>query len=87
MLEIRNLSAGYGGTPILQDISLAFPAGKVTVLAGPNGCGKSTLLKAIAGILPASGECLLEGGQDPSYGFQQRGSCPPPENVCWKALL
>ena len=61
MLEIRNLSAGYDGNPVLQDISLAFPAGKVTVLAGPNGCGKSTLLKAIAGILPASGECLLDG--------------------------
>ena len=72
MLEIRNLSAGYGGNPVLQDISLAFPAGKVTVLAGPNGCGKSTLLKAIAGILPASGECLLEGASLNSLPSRQR---------------
>ena len=61
MLEIRNLTAGYGEQPVLRDISLQFPAGKVSVLAGPNGCGKSTLLKSIAGILPAAGEIFLEG--------------------------
>ena len=61
MVEIRNLTAGYPGNPVLQNISLSLPAGKVTVLAGPNGCGKSTLLKAVAGILPSAGEILLEG--------------------------
>lgn len=61
MLEIRNLSAGYEGAPVLRDISLSVPAGKVTVLVGPNGCGKSTLLKALAGILPATGSVTLEG--------------------------
>ena len=61
MLEIRNLSAGYPGNPVLKEISLTFPTGTVTVVAGPNGCGKSTLLKAMAGILPASGEILLNG--------------------------
>lgn len=61
MLEIKNLSAGYPGTPVLQDISLSIPAGAVTVIAGPNGCGKSTLLKALIGILPASGSAALDG--------------------------
>jgi len=61
MLEIRNLSAGYPGHPVLRDVSLTFPAGNLTVVAGPNGCGKSTLLKAIAGILPSTGEFFLEG--------------------------
>lgn len=61
MLEIRTLSSGYSGKPVLNDISLSFAAGTVTVLAGANGCGKSTLLKALAGILPASGEILLDG--------------------------
>ncbi|MBP3685169.1 MAG: ABC transporter ATP-binding protein [Oscillospiraceae bacterium] len=61
MLEIRNLSAGYGENPVIEEISLAFPKEKVTVLAGPNGCGKSTLLKAAAGILESRGEVLLEG--------------------------
>ena len=63
MLEIRNLTAGYDGTPVLSDIDLAIPAGKVTVIAGPNGCGKFTLLKALAGILPARGTLLLDGAE------------------------
>ena len=54
MLEIQNLSSGYPNHPVLQNISLTFPKGSVTVIAGPNGCGKSTLLKALAGILPSS---------------------------------
>lgn len=61
MLEIRNLSAGYPGNPVLQDISLTFRQGSVNVIVGPNGCGKSTLLKALTGILPASGSVKLEG--------------------------
>ena len=61
MLEIRNLQAGYKGRPVLKDISMSIPRGKVTVIAGPNGCGKSTLLKALAGILPAEGSAALDG--------------------------
>ena len=61
MLEIRKLSAGYSGAPVLEDISLAMPEGTITVIAGPNGCGKSTLLKALTGILPVSGTVLLDG--------------------------
>jgi len=61
VLEIRKLSAGYSGAPVLEDISLAMPEGTITVIAGPNGCGKSTLLKALTGILPVSGTVLLDG--------------------------
>lgn len=61
MLEIKQLTAGYPGNTVLKDISLTFPRGTVTVVAGPNGCGKSTLLKAMVGILPASGKILLDG--------------------------
>ncbi len=57
MLELRNITAGYGETMILRNISLDFPEGTVTAVLGPNGCGKSTLLKAAAGLLPvAAGE-------------------------------
>lgn len=59
MFEIQNLSSGYPNHPVLQNISLTFPKGSVTVIAGPNGCGKSTLLKALAGILPSSGSLTL----------------------------
>ena len=62
MLEIRNLTVGYTGRPVLQDVGLTIPDGKVTVLLGPNGCGKSTLLKALCGILPPKGgEVVLDG--------------------------
>lgn len=61
MLEIRNLSTGYPGNPVLKDICLTLPRGAVNVIVGPNGCGKSTLLKALAGILPASGSVTLNG--------------------------
>jgi len=61
MLEIRNLSTGYTGNLVLQNLSMSFPAGAVTVIAGPNGCGKTTLLKALTGILHASGSAVLDG--------------------------
>lgn len=72
MLEVRNLSAGYPGNPVFSNISLIFPKGTVTVVAGPNGCGKSTLLKAMAGILPASGEVFLNGETISSLPPRQR---------------
>ena len=50
------------GTPILQDLSLTIPDGKLTVITGPNGGGKTTLAKIIAGIeAPLSGRILLDG--------------------------
>ena len=62
MLEIQNLTAGYGRQEILHNISLMAPAGAVTVLVGANGCGKSTLLKTIAGIhSPTGGQIHLDG--------------------------
>ena len=61
MLELRNVTAGYGEKLILHDISLDFPPGTVTAILGPNGSGKSTLLKAAAGLLPiASGAVVAE---------------------------
>ena len=61
MLEIQNLQAGYPGRLVLQEISAHFPAGKVSVVLGPNGCGKSTLIKALCGVLKAKGQALWDG--------------------------
>lgn len=72
MLEIRNLTAGYPGHPVLSHVTLTIPRGMVTVLAGPNGCGKSTLLKALAGVLPAQGEITLEGQPLHSLSSRER---------------
>lgn len=61
-LATEALSAGYGGAPVVRDVSLEVPDGALTVLVGPNGCGKSTLLKTMARILPPQeGAVRLDG--------------------------
>ena len=47
ILEIKNLSCGYGDKPIILGFSLQLFSGETLAITGPNGCGKSTLLKAI----------------------------------------
>ncbi len=62
MIELKNVSVGYGKKEIINGLSLAFENGCLTAIIGPNACGKSTLLKAVAGILPlTSGEVTLDG--------------------------
>lgn len=61
-LDARALSAAYGASVVLHDVSLLVPQRRLTVLAGPNGSGKSTLLSLLARILkPAHGAVLLDG--------------------------
>ena len=62
MIELKELRAGYGTFEVLHGISIAFPPGQVTAIAGPNGCGKTTALKLVNGLLsPASGDILING--------------------------
>ncbi|MGH9191948.1 MAG: ABC transporter ATP-binding protein [Acidimicrobiales bacterium] len=62
LLEVRNLSAGYGGSVVVRDLSLSVAPGEVVALLGPNGAGKSTTLMTVAGLLPAlGGELRLLG--------------------------
>ena len=62
MLEIENLSAGYGEALVLRDFSCRIDSGKVTALMGRNGMGKTTLMKTIMGLIRAqSGQILFDG--------------------------
>jgi ABC-type branched-subunit amino acid transport system ATPase component len=58
------LTAGYGGTPVVNRVSLAVPGEQVTLVIGPNGSGKSTLAKALAGVIPKMGGCVTLDGED-----------------------
>jgi iron complex transport system ATP-binding protein len=61
-LRANALTVGYGGAPVVRDLSLTIGDGQVTTIVGPNGCGKSTLLRTMARLLkPTSGEVLLDG--------------------------
>lgn len=57
----RSVTAGYGKSKIVEDISFSLERGSLVGILGANGSGKTTLLKAVCGILPHSGACLLEG--------------------------
>lgn len=62
LLEIRSLSAGYGGQTVLRDVSLEVDQGEFIAVVGPNGHGKTTLMRAISGLVrPLSGQILLAG--------------------------
>lgn len=51
-LRTHHLRVGYGGGPVIADLSFTVPEGKFTAVIGPNGCGKSTLVKSLSRVLP-----------------------------------
>ncbi|TCT12456.1 amino acid/amide ABC transporter ATP-binding protein 2 (HAAT family) [Tepidamorphus gemmatus] len=62
MLELKNVTGGYGRITILNGTSFEIPRASITTIIGPNGAGKSTVFKAIFGLLTIhSGQILLEG--------------------------
>jgi branched-chain amino acid transport system ATP-binding protein len=62
MLELKNVSAGYGTFQALFDVSLSVNAGEAVAVIGPNGAGKTTLLRAISKLINvSSGDIAFEG--------------------------
>ena len=60
-LQVHDLSAGFGRTEVLHDLSFEAPHGETLGLIGPNGAGKTTLLRCLAGLLPYRGRVTLDG--------------------------
>ena len=56
MLRLVSVTAGYGATVVLHQVSLDVQPGQLWALLGPNGAGKSTVVKVALGMLPSSGE-------------------------------
>ena len=62
VLQVDGLTAGYGGPPGIDNVSIVARRGAITAIVGPNGAGKSTLLKAIAGLIrPTAGKVMVKG--------------------------
>src|ERR687885_598873 len=62
MLEVRALHAGFGRLPVLRDVSVSLPGGRIVGLLGPNGAGKTPLLRAICGLATVhSGTIVFDG--------------------------
>lgn len=82
-LWIDDLTVAYHRKPVLWDIDLSLPAGRLIAVVGPNGAGKSTLIKAVLGLVPrASGRVKIFGKP---YERQRHrvGYVPQRESVDW----
>lgn len=62
LITIKNVGVSYAMQPhVLKDCNATIEGPTVTGIIGPNGAGKSTLLKAILGLIPSTGEILIDG--------------------------
>lgn len=59
-VEVKNLHVSYGLIKAVKGVSFSFKAGEITSLIGSNGAGKTTTLKALCGLLPHTGDILLD---------------------------
>jgi branched-chain amino acid transport system ATP-binding protein len=64
ILRAEGITSGYGGVPIIRDVSISVGKGEIVAVIGPNGAGKSTMLKSLVGILKLSGGKILLGADD-----------------------
>src|SRR4029077_8011213 len=64
LLRAESITSGYGGVPVVQDVTVSVGPGEIVAIIGPNGAGKSTLLKALVGILRVTGGHVWLGAND-----------------------
>ena len=83
MLEIENVSAGYGMVQILYDVNFKVEEKEILSIIGPNGAGKTTLVKTVMGLMhPKSGAIRFKGESIeklPTYEIVKKGMTMIPE--------
>lgn len=83
MLEVKNISAGYGMIQILWDVSFKIKEKEIVSIIGPNGAGKTTLVKTIMGLLPTKNGIIKFKDENienlPPYEIVKKGLALIPE--------
>lgn len=83
LLSVSGLSASYGPTRVLFDVSLAVNRSETVTVVGRNGAGRSTLVKAIAGRVARTGSITLDGDEiagQPAFRVARSGVAYVPES-------
>jgi manganese/zinc/iron transport system ATP- binding protein len=85
VVEVEDLTVAYDTKPILWDIDLKIPKGKLMAIVGPNGAGKTTLIRTMLGLLtPISGSVRFINGGDDVHALRNRiGYVPQSGSVDW----
>lgn len=83
ILEIHDLTVSYDRKPVLWDIDLTLPTGKLVGIVGPNGAGKSTLIKSVMGLTPNSSGYVKLFDQDLKEVRDRISYVPQRESVDW----
>jgi manganese/zinc/iron transport system ATP- binding protein len=82
-LSIYDLTVAYHSRPVLWDVSIDVPAGKLVGVVGPNGAGKSTLIKAVMDLVPRVSGRVLIYGKPYRQNRHRVGYVPQRESVDW----
>jgi manganese/zinc/iron transport system ATP- binding protein len=82
-LSIYDLTVAYHRKPVLWDVSLDLPPGKLVGVVGPNGAGKSTLIKAVLELVPSASGRVLVFGKPYRKARHRVGYVPQRESVDW----
>ena len=83
VVELRSVTCGYNGQPVLNNLSLAIMPGDFVGLLGPSGSGKTTLLRTILGAVPLMSGQVMVHGSDIARKSQHPGYVPQLETIDW----
>ncbi len=82
-VELRGVSCGYGGSPVIHDVDLKLMPGDFVGLLGPSGSGKTTLLRAILGAVDVYQGDVIVQGVSTSRGAPRIGYVPQLKTIDW----
>jgi manganese/zinc/iron transport system ATP- binding protein len=82
-VDVHDVTVAYHRKPVLWDVDVALPAGRLIAIVGPNGAGKTTLLKAILGLVPLASGRVEIFGRLLAEARPMIGYVPQRESVDW----